>query len=117
LEIIAEGRPNFFSITYELTGVKIVEDGNDYSRISYDTQLQIPLELTGDSSIYSMPTSDTVKIYVDDRLVYTSPKITQKTAKFNTGDIDVSNANYVKIVAEIDVYGCIIISDALLVNK
>lgn len=69
LTIIAEGRLNFFSITYELTGVQILDDGNDYSKIEYDTQLQIPLELIGDSSIYSMPTADTVKIYVDDKLI------------------------------------------------
>ena len=57
------------------------------------------------------------KVYVDDALKYTSPKITQKTKKFNTGNIDLTGANYVKIVVEKGEYGCTIISDLLLKNK
>ena len=56
-----------------------------------------------------------VKIYVDDVLVHTT-NVQQKSAKVNTGSIDVSNANYLKIVVEKAQYGCVILSDALLVN-
>lgn len=56
-----------------------------------------------------------VKIYVDDVLVYTGT-LTQKSAKISTGDIDVTNANYLKIVVEKSRYGCVILSDVLLKN-
>lgn len=59
-----------------------------------------------------------VKVYLDDVLVYTSPTITQKTVLFNTGNLDLSNTSYLKIVIEIGAdNGCLIISDALLKNK
>ena len=59
-----------------------------------------------------------VKVYLDDVLVYTSPAITQKTELFSTGNIDVSNASYLKIVVEIGgKYGCVILSDVFLKNK
>lgn len=57
-----------------------------------------------------------IKVYADDVLVYTSPAISQKTARFNTGDIDISQASYIKIVAEVDEHSCTIISDVLLKN-
>lgn len=56
-----------------------------------------------------------VKIYVDDVLVYTGG-ITQKSAKTNTGEIDLTDAKYLKIVIEKSDYGCVIISDVLLKN-
>lgn len=55
-----------------------------------------------------------VSIYADDVLVYTSSDITQKTARFNTGAIDISNATYIKIVSNVGNYGCLLISDAML---
>lgn len=58
-----------------------------------------------------------VKVYVDDVVKYTSPKITQKTVKFNTGDIDLSGANFIKIVVEKGEHGCTIVSDILLKNS
>lgn len=58
--------------------------------------------------------SSVLKVYVDDKLKYTSPAITKKTQKFSTGDIDVTGADYLKIVLEKEKYGCVIISDVLL---
>jgi len=58
-----------------------------------------------------------VKVYVDDVLVYTSKDITQKTARFNSGEIDISKADYVRIEFDIGGHGCIIFSDAVLTNK
>ncbi|MBR4308130.1 MAG: protein kinase [Oscillospiraceae bacterium] len=58
-----------------------------------------------------------IKIYADDVLVYSCPAIGQKTAKFNTGKIDISGASYVKAVVEIGPGGCVILSDILLENK
>ncbi|MBO7254560.1 MAG: protein kinase, partial [Clostridia bacterium] len=80
----------------------------EYNSISFDIA---PYSCFGSSG------KTYIKVYVDDVLVYTSPQITQKTAKFNTGAIDVSNADYIKIVGEIGAYGCTIISDVLLKNK
>ena len=63
-----------------------------------------------------------VKVYAYDdatqdwTLKYTSPGITQKTARFNTGEIDMTNVNYMKIEVEKDEYGCVILSDVLLKN-
>ena len=56
-----------------------------------------------------------VKIYVDDVLVYTGT-LTQKSAKISTGDINVTNAQYLKITIEKSSYGCVILSDVLLKN-
>ena len=56
-----------------------------------------------------------VKVYLNDTLAYTSPSITQKTERFNTGDFDLSDVEYLKIVVETnDDHGCVILSDALL---
>lgn len=55
-----------------------------------------------------------VKIYVDDVLAYTSQTLTQKTTRFNTGAIDLTGADYVKIVVELEGYSCTIISNVLL---
>ena len=60
--------------------------------------------------------SAVVKFYVNDELVHTVPTVTQKTERFNTGEIDISEADYVKIVVEVKPHGCIIISDVLLEN-
>lgn len=57
-----------------------------------------------------------VKIYVGENLVYTSQNVTQKTTQFNTGEIDLTGADYVKIVVDLEGYGCIIVSDILLVK-
>lgn len=78
-----------------------------YQSISMDLA---PLDDIGTSA------SACVKVYADDILCYTSPAITQKTQLFNTEQIDISGAQYVKIVIEMKAYGCIIISDVLLVN-
>ena len=56
-----------------------------------------------------------VKVYVDDVLVYTGT-ITQRSDKMSTGDIDLTNAQYLRIVIEKDNYGCVILSDVMLKN-
>lgn len=56
----------------------------------------------------------TIKVYIDDVLKYTSSTVTRTTAPFSTGEIDVSNSNYIKIVAEQSGYGCIMITNAKL---
>ena len=58
--------------------------------------------------------SAVVRIYVDDILMYTSQTINQKTTKFNTGEIDLTGADYVKVVVELKGYSCTIVSDVLL---
>lgn len=58
-----------------------------------------------------------IKIFVDDELKYTSPVINQKTKKFNIGEIDISNAEYIKIVADVSAKGCVILSDVMLTKK
>lgn len=58
-----------------------------------------------------------VKIYADDVLVYSSPTITLKTQKFNTGEIDISNTDYLKVCVDIEGYENIIISNAVLKPK
>lgn len=58
--------------------------------------------------------STVVKIYVNDELRYTSPTITQKTTKLSTGKIDLTGADYVKIVIEVQGHSCTIISNAVL---
>ncbi len=55
-----------------------------------------------------------VKIYADDTLIYTSADIDKKTAKFSTGEIDLTDVVYLKIVVEVGGYGCCMISDAVL---
>ena len=80
---------------------------NQYTSMNFDIAPTADFGANGGSN---------VMVYVDDVLVYTSPRVTQKTEKFNTGEIDLSNAAYVKIVAEIGEYGCSIISDVLLKN-
>lgn len=78
---------------------------NKYTSMSFDIAPAADFGANGSSN---------VMVYVDDVLVYTSPGLTQKTEKFNTGEIDLANAAYVKIVAEIGKHGCSIISDVLL---
>ena len=102
--------------------------GEDYGGKSHSYKASYSVEYFINKKYTSMsfdiaPTADfganggsNVMVYVDDVLVYTSPRVTQKTEKFNTGEIDLSNAAYVKIVAEIGEYGCSIISDVLLKN-
>lgn len=79
-----------------------------YSTLSFDIAPHTDFKSSG---------SAVVKVYVDDVLVYTSPTITQKTERFNTGDIDLSQATYVKIVVDVAGHSCTILSDALLKNK
>lgn len=79
-----------------------------YSSISFD---MAPFVTFGASS------SSSVKVYVDDVLVYTSTAITQKTERFNSGKIDISNAEYIKIVVDAGRDGCVVLSDVILENK
>ena len=81
--------------------------GKNYDSISLDI---VPAICYGQSA------STTIKIYADDKLVYTSNAITQKTTLFNTGEIKIAGADYVKIVVDVDSEGCIIISNVLLKN-
>lgn len=55
-----------------------------------------------------------IKIYADERLVYTSKNVAQKTTKFKTGEIDLTGVDYVEVVAVVN--GCIIISNVVLKN-
>ena len=80
---------------------------NKYTSISFDI---------APYTDYGKDAVTRVKVYVDDELEYTSPDITQKTAKFNTGNIDLTGASYVKVVVEKGAYGCVILSDMLLKN-
>lgn len=79
-----------------------------YSSISFDM---------APSDHYGANSSNRVKIYADDVLIYTSPEITKKTSKINSGKINISSAKYIKIVVEIDDDGCMILSDVVLKNK
>ncbi len=57
-----------------------------------------------------------VCVYVDDVLVYTAT-ITGKTAKIDSGAIDLLGATYLKIVVDKNDYGCIILSNLMLTPK
>ncbi len=57
-----------------------------------------------------------VRVYVDDVLVYTAT-ITGKTAKIDSGAIDLLGATYLKIVVDKNDYGCIILSNLMLTPK
>jgi len=102
----------------------ILHENNHYSSSTYSVEYfvnkqysSLSLNIAPAVDFGSSCTSH-VKIYLDDVLVYTSPTITQKTVLFNTGNLDLSNASYLKIVIEIGAdYGCLIVSDALLKNK
>ena len=93
------GKAKTYSVEYYVN--------KQYSSISFDI---------APSAEFGSAASSIIKIYGDDTLIYTSPIIKQKTARFNTGAIDVSNSDYIKIIAEVSNYGCTIISDALLAN-
>ena len=82
--------------------------GGKYKHVNFDIApyLDFDKEDAGVSGV--------IKVYVDDKLKYTSPVITKKTQKFSTGDIDLVEADYLKIVLEKEKYGCVIISDVLL---
>ncbi len=69
------------------------------------------------SSHFAQNASTSIKVFVDDELKYTSPVINQKTEKFNIGEIDISEAEYIKIVADVGAHGCIILSDMILTTK
>jgi len=69
-----------------------------------------PAECFGESG------SAQINIYANDTLVYTSENLTQKTIKYNTGEIDLTGVDYVKITADINPKCCIIISDVLLTD-
>jgi len=58
-----------------------------------------------------------LKVYVDDKLMYTSDTITQKTSLFKVENIDLSGASYLKIVIEMTNECGIILSDLLLRNN
>ena len=60
--------------------------------------------------------SAVVKIYIDDVLSYTSEPLTQKTQRFNTGEIDLTGATYLKVVVEVQGHSCTILSNVLLKN-
>lgn len=59
-----------------------------------------------------------VYIYVDDVLAYSSPSVTRKTEMFKIDTIDLSGADYMKIVVSLEgSYSSVILSDAILKNK
>ena len=66
---------------------------------------------------FSQSANTTVKVFVDDELKYTSPIINQKTEKFNIGEIDIAEAEYIKIVADVGAHGCVIMSDMIVTAK
>lgn len=64
---------------------------------------------------YSNRYKTKVYVYADDVVVYTSPEITYKTAKFNTGEIDISGASFIKILIDQENLSCsTILSDMVL---
>ena len=95
---------------------------NSYSSNTYSAEYYISKKYNSilfniaPASDFGASASATVKVYANDELVYTSNPITQKTERFYTGDIDISGADYVKIVVEVGGYGCTIISDVLMTN-
>ena len=64
-------------------------------------------------SDFGRDANSSIVIYADDKEIF-SGSINQKSAKTNTGELDVSGVSYLKIVIEKGDYGCIIISDAKL---
>ena len=82
--------------------------GGIYKTINFDIAPYADFDIKNEGA------SSVIKVYVDDKLKYTSPTITKKTKKFNTGDIDLTGADYLKIVVEKGEHGCVIISDVLL---
>lgn len=60
--------------------------------------------------------SSQVMVYAGDDVVYISESVTQKSTKFNTGEIDLTGTDYVKIVAKISGKGYLIISNVLLTD-
>lgn len=105
---VAHSYSGYNRCDYEKTYSAEYYVNKQYSTLSFDIAPHTDFKSSG---------SAVVKVYVDDVLVYTSPTVTQKTERFNTGDIDLSQATYVKIVVEVAGHSCTILSDALLKNK
>lgn len=81
-----------------------------YSSISFDIA---PADCIGDSGSVCVE----IRAGVGENLeVKETFQIDKKTNKFNTGDIDISDAEYLKIYFDIGSNGCVILSDALLKN-
>ncbi len=64
---------------------------------------------------YGNEASTTLKIFVDDKLVYTSPAVTRKSNIISVPDIPLVGATYLKIVVDKGDYGCLMLSDAKLI--
>ena len=77
-----------------------------YSSLSFDISAFMDISESGSSF---------VQVYVDDVLRYTSPYITQKSDIISTGEIDISNGEYMKIVAHVGGHGCMMMTNAVLV--
>ena len=108
--------------SYETASNYVIYHGR-YCESAYDTYAEYYLAgkyttLSLDMAPYSHFGEDAtsvVKIYVDDTLVYTGT-ISQKSERTSTGDLDITNATYIKIVIEKGKYGCVILSNILLKN-
>lgn len=67
---------------------------------------------------YNSSNKMNVYVYADDVLVYKSPEVTYKTAKFNTGEIAIADASFIKIEIAFSYGGAgSILSDMKLKNK
>ena len=64
---------------------------------------------------YGNEASTTLKIFVDDKLVYTSPAVTRKSNIISIPDIPLVGSTYLKIVVDKGDYGCLMLSDAKLI--
>lgn len=108
--------------SYQLSNNYFIYHGDSgYHRYSYTAQAEYFINGQYKSiSLDYAPYSDfgqngnsTIRIYADDKEIYNG-SIDQKTAKTNTGELNISGVSYLKIVIEKGDNGCIIVSDAKL---
>lgn len=58
-----------------------------------------------------------VQVYVNDVLRYTTEQITQKTQPLTSPQIDISDADYIKIFVHVDGYSCVMLTDVVLTTS
>ena len=108
--------------SYQLSNNYFIYHGDSgYHRYSYTAQAEyftngqyksISLDYAPYSD-FGQNGNSTIRIYADDKEIYNG-SIDQKTAKTNTGELNISGVSYLKIVIEKGDNGCIIVSDAKL---
>lgn len=86
-----------------------------YAEYAVDKQYtSISLDIAPRS--YSSSAKGIVYIYADDVMIYKSPEVNYKTTKFNTGEIDISGASFIKISINSSTSADTILSDIMLKN-